>query len=62
MVPNINRYFLNMKVFDTANTLTVILEILKGTKTHPNSNMIYNVLKDEFAGLSLGTVYRNLIF
>ncbi len=37
-----------------------ILEILKDTKTHPTATWIYNELKDEFAGLSLGTVYRNL--
>src|SRR4030042_6815239 len=37
-----------------------ILEILKGTKTHPTANWIYNELKDEFPDLSMGTVYRNL--
>ena len=37
-----------------------IIEILKQTKTHPTATWIYNELKDEFAGLSLGTVYRNL--
>ena len=37
-----------------------IFEILKETNTHPTATWIYNELKDEFAGLSLGTVYRNL--
>ncbi len=37
-----------------------ILEILMGTTTHPTATWIYNVLKNEFDGLSLGTIYRNL--
>jgi Fur family transcriptional regulator, peroxide stress response regulator len=37
-----------------------ILEMLKSTKTHPTATWLYNELKDEFPGLSLGTIYRNL--
>ena len=37
-----------------------ILEILKNTTIHPTAGWIYNKLSQEFAGLSMGTVYRNL--
>jgi len=37
-----------------------ILEICKGTKSHPTADWIYKKLKEEIPGLSLGTVYRNL--
>lgn len=37
-----------------------ILEILKGTYTHPSADWIYEQLKQEFPNLSMGTVYRNL--
>ncbi|HUI92058.1 MAG TPA: transcriptional repressor [Chitinivibrionales bacterium] len=37
-----------------------ILEILKGTKSHPTADWIYKKLKEEIPELSLGTVYRNL--
>jgi Fur family peroxide stress response transcriptional regulator len=37
-----------------------ILEILKGTKSHPTADWVYKKLKDEIPELSLGTVYRNL--
>jgi len=37
-----------------------ILEILRGTKSHPTADWIYSQVKSEFPKLSLGTVYRNL--
>lgn len=37
-----------------------ILEYLKGTKSHPNADMVYEMMKEEFPSISLGTVYRNL--
>ncbi len=37
-----------------------IYELLLSTKEHPTAEWIYNTLKDEYADLSLGTVYRNL--
>ena len=37
-----------------------ILEILKNTRIHPTAGWIYNKLQNEFSGLSMGTVYRNL--
>jgi Fe2+ or Zn2+ uptake regulation protein len=37
-----------------------ILEILRGTKSHPTADTIYLEMKDEFPDLSLGNVYRNL--
>ncbi len=37
-----------------------ILQILRGTKSHPTAEWIYQQLKPSFPDLSLGTVYRNL--
>ena len=37
-----------------------ILDVLKGTRSHPAAEWIYMKLKHEIPGLSLGTVYRNL--
>jgi Fur family peroxide stress response transcriptional regulator len=34
--------------------------LLKGTKTHPTVDWMYQRLKNEFPKLSLGTVYRNI--
>lgn len=34
--------------------------MLQETKSHPTADGIYNRLKEEVPGLSLGTVYRNL--
>ena len=39
-----------------------ILEALRGTKSHPSAEWIYQTLKPDNPGLSLGTVYRNLSF
>lgn len=38
----------------------VIYQYLLTTKAHPSAEMIYENLKEEIQGLSLGTVYRNL--
>jgi Fur family peroxide stress response transcriptional regulator len=37
-----------------------ILALLRGTTIHPTAGWIYDQLKSEFKGLSMGTVYRNL--
>lgn len=37
-----------------------ILELLKGTDIHPTAAWIYDHLKQDLKGLSMGTVYRNL--
>ncbi len=37
-----------------------ILEMLKGTESHPTADWVYKKLKEEIPRLSLGTVYRNL--
>jgi Fur family peroxide stress response transcriptional regulator len=37
-----------------------ILALLKRTKTHPSAQWVYNHLRPQIPGLSLGTVYRNL--
>ena len=37
-----------------------ILELLRGTDTHPTADWVYSQLKPEIPSLSLGTVYRNL--
>jgi len=38
----------------------MIYKYLLSTKEHPSAEMIYEDLKKEIEGLSLGTVYRNL--
>jgi len=38
----------------------MIYRYLMSTEEHPSAEMIYNQLKEEVQGLSLGTVYRNL--
>lgn len=37
-----------------------ILEVIRGTTSHPTAEWVYRKLKDEMPELSLGTVYRNL--
>ena len=37
-----------------------IVELLRNTDQHPTAGRIYDVLKEDFPSLSLGTVYRNL--
>ena len=37
-----------------------ILELLRSTGTHPTATWLYDRLKEEFPGLSMGTIYRNL--
>ena len=46
--------------YRTTKQRQAILAILKGTKTYPNAEWIYNRLKYEIPRLSMGTVYRNL--
>ena len=38
----------------------LIYVAVRNTDTHPTAEMVYNWLKPENPGLSLGTVYRNL--
>lgn len=38
----------------------VILELLKGTDTHPTADWIYEQARKVLPDISLGTVYRNL--
>ncbi|MFQ5901182.1 MAG: transcriptional repressor, partial [Thermodesulfobacteriota bacterium] len=40
----------------------IILNVLKGVKTHPTADWIYEELKKEIPNISLGTVYRNLTY
>lgn len=40
----------------------VILEVLKGTTSHPTAEGVYEEAKKRLPRLSLGTVYRNLKF
>ncbi len=37
-----------------------ILQLLRGTGSHPTADWLYEKLKHEFPNLSMGTVYRNL--
>ena len=38
----------------------VIMDVLKGTTTHPTVNWIYEQARLQLPNISLGTVYRNL--
>jgi len=37
-----------------------ILEVLKGTKSHPTAEWVYQAVRRHIPDISLGTVYRNL--
>jgi len=39
-----------------------ILEAIRGTDCHPSAEWVYHRLKPSHPDLSLGTVYRNLVF
>ena len=39
-----------------------ILNAIRSTKCHPSAEWVYQTLKPDHPDLSLGTVYRNLIF
>ncbi len=39
-----------------------ILRVIRSTSAHPSAEWIYQALKPEHPDLSLGTVYRNLLF
>lgn len=39
-----------------------ILEAIRHTDCHPSAEWVYQTLKPEHPNLSLGTVYRNLLF
>jgi len=39
-----------------------ILKAIRGTDCHPSAEWVYNRLKPAHPDLSLGTVYRNLVF
>ena len=38
----------------------IILEVLKGTNTHPTADWLYQMVREKMPNVSLGTVYRNL--
>lgn len=37
-----------------------ILEVLRGTKSHPTADWVYQEVRKEMPHVSLGTIYRNL--
>lgn len=37
-----------------------ILEVLRGTDSHPNADWVYDQVRQELPSISLGTIYRNL--
>ena len=39
-----------------------ILNVIRGTDCHPSAEWVYQTLKPSHPDLSLGTVYRNLMF
>lgn len=38
----------------------IIYDAIMNNPVHPSADVIYNLLRDEYPNLSLGTVYRNL--
>lgn len=38
----------------------VILEVLRGTKSHPTADWVYQEVRKKMPHVSLGTIYRNL--
>lgn len=38
----------------------VILEVLRGTKSHPTADWVYQEVRKSMPHVSLGTIYRNL--
>jgi len=37
-----------------------VLGVVKSTKSHPTASWVYEQVREEIPGISLGTVYRNL--
>lgn len=48
------------KVMRMTKQKRVILNVLRGTKSHPTADWVYLHARKELPNLSLGTVYRNL--
>lgn len=48
------------KVYRNSHQREVILEELKGMKSHPTSNTLFKLVSKRLPNISLGTVYRNL--
>ncbi len=49
-----------VKLRNTAQR-SLILSVLKGMKTHPTADELYEKVRSEMPRISLGTVYRNLM-
>ncbi len=57
---------LNLGVVNTMRTnyspkREAIYEIIASTKSHPDAEWIYSEVQKTYPGISLGTVYRNLV-
>lgn len=50
----------NQKKLRYSRQREMIYQYLQAAQNHPSAEMIYEDLKEELKGLSLGTVYRNL--
>jgi Fe2+ or Zn2+ uptake regulation protein len=51
-----------MKKTRNTRQRTIILDILRATRSHPNAEAIYREARAKMPNISLGTVYRNLGF
>lgn len=49
-----------MKTIKHSKQRDAILTTLRGTKSHPTAEWIYNEVKKELPSISLATIYRNL--
>ena len=63
MVYNNHNYyyiFQSMVMSRKSKQKEAILEVVKGTTSHPTANWVYDQVRREIPNISLGTVYRNL--
>ena len=59
-IDNTGKYDIKSLPMRSTKQRAMILEVLKGTKTHPTAGWIYEQVKEQYSNISLGTIYRNL--
>ena len=50
-----------MKARNYSRKREAVLEKIRSSNSHPTASSVFQMLRDEFPDLSLGTVYRNLL-
>jgi Fur family transcriptional regulator, peroxide stress response regulator len=59
--PSIIILGMNTKIYKQTKQRELILSILKGTRSHPPADWIYEEARKNIPKISKGTVYRNLV-